>query len=119
MSSLRYAVRITAPEKHIAEVALKLAPQGATTDLTLPSWCPGSYLIRDYARFIRDLSATGEGGQTLRAHKLDKATWRIDTAGVTELTVTYTLYGHDLTVRTNHIDDTHAFLHGPATFLYS
>ena len=26
------------------------------------------------------------------------------------------LYGHDLTVRTNHIDDTHAFLHGPATY---
>src|SRR5262249_12048592 len=30
----------------------------------------------------------------------------------------YTVYGHDLTVRTNHIDADHAFLHGPATFLY-
>jgi predicted metalloprotease with PDZ domain len=27
------------------------------------------------------------------------------------------VYGHDLTVRTNHIDGEHAFLHGPATFL--
>ena len=30
----------------------------------------------------------------------------------------YVLYGHDLTVRTNHIDADHAFLHGPATFIY-
>ena len=30
----------------------------------------------------------------------------------------YTVYGHDLTVRTNHIDMDHAFLHGPGTFLY-
>ena len=30
----------------------------------------------------------------------------------------YAVYGHDLTVRTNHIDADHAFLHGPATFVY-
>ncbi len=118
MSSLRYAVRLDAPDQHLAEVSLKLAPQGATTDITMPSWCPGSYLIRDYARFVRDLTATGDGGAKLEAKKIDKSTWRITTAGMTELTVTYGLYGNDLTVRTNHIDDTHAFLHGPATFMY-
>jgi hypothetical protein len=37
---------------------------------------------------------------------------------VTEVVVTYTVYANDLTVRTNHVDDTHAFLHGPATFVY-
>lgn len=118
MTSLRYTVRIPAPDKHLVEVSLRFAPQGATTDVTLPAWCPGSYLIRDYARFIRDLTATGDEGAALKATKLDKSTWRIETAGVRELTITYTLYGHDLTVRTNHIDDTHAFLHGPATFMY-
>ncbi len=117
MTSLRYTVRLDAPDRHLAEVSLRFAAQGATTDVTLPSWCPGSYLIRDYARFVRDLTASGDG-KPLEVAKLDKATWRIQSAGVTELTVRYTLYGHDLTVRTNHIDDTHAFLHGPATFMY-
>ena len=119
MTSVRYAVRLDAPDRHTAEVSLRLAPTGATTDVTLPSWCPGSYLIRDYARFVRELVATGDDGAPLRTHKLDKASWRIETAGVRELTVRYGLYGHDLTVRTNHIDATHAFLHGPATFLYA
>ena len=118
MSSLRYAVRLEAPARHTVEVALRFAPTGPSTDVTMPSWCPGSYLIRDYARFVRDLEATADDGSRRRATKIDKQTWRIDTAGVRELTVRYAIYGHDLTVRTNHIDGTHAFLHGPAMYVY-
>ena len=47
----------------------------------MPAWCPGSYLIRDYARFVRDLEARGDDGQPRKAPKVDKQTWRIDTAG--------------------------------------
>lgn len=118
MTTLRYAVRIDAPDQHLAEVSLRFSPGGATTDVTMPAWAPGSYLIRDYARFVRDLGATGEDGAALAIAKIDKSTWRITTAGVTEVTVRYRIYGNDLSVRTNHIDHTHAFLHGPATFLY-
>ncbi len=118
MSSLRYAVRIETPARHTAEVTLRFAPTGDTTDVTMPAWCPGSYLIRDYARFVRDLVVTGDGESPRRATKIDKSTWRIKNAGARELTVRYGLYAHDLTVRTNHVDPTHAFLHGPATFLY-
>ena len=118
MSSLLYTVRIDAPHSHVAEVALRFAPTGDTTDLAMPAWCPGSYLIRDYARFVRDLTAKGDDGAPRRTIKIDKSTWRIDTAGVRELTVRYALYGNDLTVRTNHIDTEHAFLHGPATFMF-
>src|SRR3569623_913655 len=118
MSSLSYAVHLDAPATHTATVELRFAPEGDAVDVTLPAWCPGSYLIRDYARFVRDLAATGDDGQPRRVTKLDKQTWRIDRGGAKELVVRYALYGHDLTVRTNHIDHDHAFLHGPATFLY-
>lgn len=118
MSSLRYAVRLDAPAEHTVTIELRFAPIETTTDVTLPAWCPGSYLIRDYARFVRDLEATGDGGARLGVRKVDKQTWRIETAGVREVTVRYAVYGHDLTVRTNHIDASHAFLHGPATFLH-
>ena len=118
MSALRYAVRIEAPARHTAEITLRFAPTGDTTDITMPAWCPGSYLIRDYARFVRDLVVSSDDGTHRPATKIDKSTWRIDSAGTRELTVRYALYGHDLTVRTNHIDPTHAFLHGPATFMF-
>lgn len=118
MSSLRYTVALDAPGRHVADIALDFAVAQASVDLALPAWCPGSYLIRDYARYVRDLEATGDDGVRRKVEKVDKTTWRVDTAGCTTLTVRYGLYGHDLTVRTNHIDDTHAFLHGPATFVY-
>ncbi|MEO8700273.1 MAG: PDZ domain-containing protein [Kofleriaceae bacterium] len=115
---LRYAVRLDAPSRHVAEVTLVFPVDGRDqVTVTLPAWSPGSYLIRDYARFVRDLRATADG-EPRRATKLDKTTWAIDTAGARELEVRYTVYGHDLSVRTSHIDATHAFLHPPATFVH-
>jgi len=118
MSSLRYEVRVEAPERHVADIELRFSPDASIVDLTLPAWCPGSYLIRDYARFVRDLEVHAADDTPCEVTKIDKQTWRVDTAGATELIVSYTIYGHDLSVRTNHIDADHAFLHGPATFLY-
>ena len=115
---LRYAVRIATPGRHVAEVELRFPADTDTADVTLPAWSPGSYLIRDYARFVRDLEVTAEDGAPRRAAKRDKSTWTIEAGGARELVVRYAVYGHDLSVRTNHIDGTHALLHGPATFLY-
>jgi predicted metalloprotease with PDZ domain len=116
--SVRYAVRLDACARHTVAIELRFPAQGEHVDVALPAWCPGSYLIRDYARFVRDLEAVGDDDAPRRTIKLDKSTWRIECAGARELTVRYQLYGHDLTVRTNHIDASHAFLHGPATFVY-
>jgi predicted metalloprotease with PDZ domain len=118
MSSLRYAVRVEAPERHLAEIELVFSPDAETADITMPAWCPGSYLIRDYARFVRDLEVRAGDGTPRKLTKIDKQTWRIEVGGAKELVVRYAVYGHDLTVRTNHIDADHAFLHGPATFIY-
>lgn len=118
MSFLRYTVRVDAPSRHVAEIELRFPADGDRVQVTMPAWCPGSYLIRDYARFVRDLTAVADDGTPRTVTKLDKTTWSIDATGTVELAVKYAVYGHDLTVRTNHIDATHAFLHGPATFIY-
>jgi predicted metalloprotease with PDZ domain len=117
----RYLVDLSRARDHLIDLTLTVTvPDGAEhLDLTLPAWCPGSYLIRDYARFVRDLEARGEDGDRRHASKVDKSTWRVVTAGARTLTVRYAVYGHDLTVRTNHVDASHAFVHGPATFLYA
>ena len=49
--------------------------------------------------------------------KLDKQRWRVP-ALKTGGTLTYRLYCNDLTVRTNHVDSSHAHLVGSASFLY-
>src|SRR5512143_2802724 len=118
MSTLRYAVRVDAPAHHLVEIQLRFAAEADTVDLAMPAWCPGSYLIRDYARFVRDLEVRGDDDRPRPVTKIDKQTWRVERGGARELTARYAIYGNDLTVRTNHIDADHAFLHGPATFMF-
>src|SRR6188472_4477071 len=98
MSSLRYEVRVEAPERHVADIELRFSPDANVVDLTMPAWCPGSYLIRDYARYVRDLEVHAADDTQLEATKIDKQTWRVDTGGAKEIVVSYTIYGHDLTV---------------------
>jgi predicted metalloprotease with PDZ domain len=115
--ALRYSVDLDQAASHVVSIELRFTSTGNTADVTLPAWCPGSYLIRDYARFVRELTATA-GGTPVAAAKIDKQTWRIACGATREVTVRYQVYGHELTVRTNHIDGDHAFLHGPATFVH-
>ncbi|HEX4452635.1 MAG TPA: PDZ domain-containing protein [Kofleriaceae bacterium] len=115
--ALRYSVGLEHAADHLVSVELRFEPSADHVDIALPAWCPGSYLIRDYARFVRELTATADGRPVV-ATKLDKQTWRIAASGAREICVRYQVYGHELTVRTNHIDGEHAFLHGPATFAY-
>lgn len=116
--TISYRIAIPEPQSHLAEVEMRVAGAGGDFTAAMAAWCPGSYLIRDYARFVRDLEVTGAGGQPLRADKIDKQSWRVEAAGEDEVVIRYKVYGNDLSVRTNHIDDSHAFLHGPALYLY-
>jgi predicted metalloprotease with PDZ domain len=104
---------------HEVQVTMTL-PAGATAQgavLALPAWTPGSYLIRDYARFLDRLTVVAEDGGPLAVAKLDKQRWRL-AAAKGRTTVSYRLFCNELTVRTNHVDAAHAHLVGAASFLY-
>jgi predicted metalloprotease with PDZ domain len=121
MARQRYRVAIPDPLQHIADVTLEIdeaAELGDEIVLEMAAWCPGSYLVRDYARFVRELTATSEDGRALEVRKLSKQSWAVARGQARAIEVRYRVYGYELSVRTNHIDETHAFLHGPATWLY-
>ena len=71
----RYSIWPKDAAAHLFEVRLTVAapdPDGQT--FALPTWIPGSYMIRDFARNIAEISARdGHGAVALR--KLDKQTW--------------------------------------------
>ena len=104
--------------QHQVQVTLHL-PEAATKKgavLAMPAWTPGSYLVRDYARFVDRVEAKDGQGRALPLQKLDKQRWKLPAAS--GVTVSYRVYGNDLSVRTNHIDGAHAHLVGASTFLY-
>jgi predicted metalloprotease with PDZ domain len=91
--------------------------QAEYLDFVLPTWTPGSYLIREYARHVQELTAT-VGDHPATWHKRDKQTWRVQTSGADRARLCYRVYGNELTVRTNHVDDSHAHVIPAATFMY-
>lgn len=112
---LHYRVAMPQPRSHLFEVTLQV--QGwnqASLDLKMPVWTPGSYLVREYARHVQDFRVE----QGLDWQKLSKNHWRIQTAGQETLTVHYRVFANELTVRTNHLDASHAFFNGAALFFY-
>ena len=120
MKPIRFKVTVDAPERHIARVEMTVrgVEEVASVDLHLPVWTPGSYLVREYSQFVRVIRAVDGKGNRKDVHKVDKATWRVDTGAALEITVLYEVYAHTLNVRYSHIEPDHAFLHGPSIFLY-
>lgn len=82
---------------------------------SLPAWIPGSYMMREFARNIVQISAESDG-KKIGLSKLDKHTWIADECEGT-LTVRYEVYAWDLSVRTAHLDQTHGFFNGSSVFL--
>lgn len=86
--------------------------------LVMPSWTPGSYLIRDFATHLEDFSATDPSGRPIAWNKTAKARWLIDCGKREHIVVTHRIYANDLSVRAAYADHEVAFANGPAVFLH-
>src|SRR5450755_4472501 len=116
-AAVRYRVSMSRPHSHLFEVEARF-PALDFLDAVLPVWTPGSYLLREFARHIQDLSAADEAGQPLRVERTDKRTWRVETHGRPAV-LRYRVYANELTVRTSHLDATHGYFNGATLFLHA
>lgn len=114
---IRYRLRIQQPERHLVNLRVDLPARPGPTEIHLPAWSPGSYLIRDYARHVGAMRARDGRGRALAVEKTGKSTWTV-AAGSGRLRLDYTIYAFERSVRTSHVTSDHAFLHGPTLFVY-
>ena len=114
--SVTYTISIEKTHAHLFEVRCEIAnPKLRSQKVSLPAWIPGSYLVRDFAKNIVQISAF-EGSKKLEISKIDKDSWHI-TGAQKNLTVCYEVYAHDKSVRAAFLDDTRAFFNGTSLFL--
>jgi len=104
--------------QHLFEVELTVPAEAVSSGAVaaMPAWTPGSYLVRDYARFV-DRMRIQEGRKEKPLEKLDKQRWSLPPSK-RDLQIRYRVYGNELTVRTNHLDASHAQIIPASTFLY-
>ncbi len=116
-SPIHYSIIPISPEAHLYEVRCRIKKSDpAGQHLSLPAWIPGSYMIRDFAKNVVQLSAETENGRALTSTRHDKSTWAIETCNE-EIILTYQIYAWDLSVRSAHLDSTHAYFNGTSVFL--
>lgn len=95
---VRYDVSVEDPKTHRLQVVVDIPDvAGESIDLVLPSWIPGSYVIRDQARNIRGVRAAPPGAVgALPVTRRGKARWRVTTEGTSHVEVRFEAYCHDL-----------------------
>ncbi|WNC85647.1 PDZ domain-containing protein [Thermosynechococcus sp. QKsg1] len=117
--AMAYRINCQQGHTHLLWVTLRLtAPQTDVLDLHLPVWTPGSYLVREYARHLQDFTVTAADGTPLEWWKCAKNQWQVACTPGLELEVRYAIYAHELSVRTNHFDPSHAYFNPAAVCLY-
>ncbi|HEX8474289.1 MAG TPA: PDZ domain-containing protein [Pyrinomonadaceae bacterium] len=119
---IAYTVSMPEPHTHMLEVEMRVRSAAANArsqvNLVMPVWTPGSYLVREYARHVQDFAAKDASGRALAWSKVNKNTWRIEAGGEREVRATYRVYANELTVRTNELNDRHAFWNNAALLMY-
>ncbi|MCB9671660.1 MAG: M61 family metallopeptidase [Alphaproteobacteria bacterium] len=110
-----YTLSFDAREQHLVHVRATIPAAGPETTLFMPTWTPGSYLVREYARNVERLGASGADGAALPVRKVTKNRWVVESSA--SFTLDYDVYAHELSVRTNWVDDELAVLNGAATFV--
>lgn len=118
--AIAYTISMPKPWTHLLEVEMRLKWTAGpdNVELKMPVWTPGSYLIREYARHVQDLSVTNSSGKAIAWRKTNKNTWQVDVKGANEAVVSYRVYSNELTVRTNELNDEHAFWNNTALLLF-
>jgi predicted metalloprotease with PDZ domain len=116
MHAINYTILPKDLSGHLFEITLTVkSPNPEGQIFSLPAWIPGSYMIREFARNIVQISAESKG-KKVALKKLDKHTWQAAPCDGA-LTLRYEVYAWDLSVRAAHLDQTHGFFNGSSVFL--
>jgi predicted metalloprotease with PDZ domain len=104
------------PHAHLYEVRVTVDDPSPTGQrFMLPTWIPGSYLIREFARQFVTVRAES-GDRAVPIAKTAKNVWQAaPCAG--PLTVIAQVYAFDLSVRSAYLDATRGYFNGPSVFL--
>src|SRR5690348_11907991 len=98
IQDIRYDVtfdHVAAASRNV-KVAMTFTTTGTSpVILSLPEWTPGAYEISNFARWVIDFVAKGDG-RDLNWSKEDYDSWRVEPAGAKNITVSFTYFADSL-----------------------
>jgi predicted metalloprotease with PDZ domain len=116
MTALHYTVEAADVHAHLFRITLSIAEPQATQTVSLPVWIPGSYLVREFAKNLQNLTAK-QGRRPAAVCQRDKCTWDIACKPGLPLVLSYEVYAFDHSVRTAWLDSQRGFFNGTSVCL--
>ena len=117
-TNVSYEVKMPEPYTHYYEIKMNvIAYNKAYFDIQMPTWSPGSYLIREYSKNVEELTAIFNK-KLLKIEKLNKNTWRIFSQQAENVSITYKVYAFEMSVRTSFLDASHGYFNGTSLFMF-
>ena len=89
-----------------------------TLEVRMSRSSPGRYALHEFAKNVYSFKATDENNKPLKVLRKDPYSWSVfDHNGI--VNISYTLFGNRGGGTYSQIDETHAHLNMPATFMYA
>jgi predicted metalloprotease with PDZ domain len=108
-------------------IELPDGPLPKSLDFQMPKWSPGRYAVFDFAKNVQEFHALGgicppAGPKcslpTFPVTRVDDQTWRVPTQNTHSLSVSYKVFGNDLSGTFSQLDTRHANYNGGCIFMY-
>ncbi|MEX2582022.1 MAG: PDZ domain-containing protein [Gemmatimonadota bacterium] len=116
--AVEYTLSMPEPHTHLFQVEVRVPSSEGPLELVLPSWTPGSYLLREFPRHVQDFEVHDSSGLRLAWRKTDKNSWRVEGEVTGGVIARYRVYANELTVRTSHLDASHGYVNGASVFMF-
>ena len=118
-AEVRHTISFPKGREQLILVRSEFPVDAVVTELLMPNWTPGSYLIRDYAANVNQIAATSADGTALLLEKISKDRWQVQTSQTTTLVVDYEVFTPDLSVRASWASQAFSLINGASVFLYT
>lgn len=116
LKSITYRLSMSRPQSHLFEVQIVIELPDQLKDQPLQfqmaKWSPGRYGVFDFAKNVQEFRANAA------VTRVDDQTWSVAPQGNTTLTVSYKVFGNDLSGTFSQLDTRHANYNGASIFMY-
>ena len=106
---IHYQLEFDDYRQHLINVTIRFMAN-PRQQLWLPTWIPGSYLIREFAKHVENVKAYNELGQLYPMQKIQKNRWELSNNDHELITIEYQVYAYDLSVRGSYVDQTRLYV---------
>ena len=111
--AVSYTVSIPKPTSSLLHVVMDIrGATGASVDVAMPVWSPGSYNLHWAAKNVQQFTARDANGRALAAAMVDTSVWRVRPAA-SAIRITYDVY-----MGAAFVNDTHATIVGTRSLMF-